>query len=680
MQVSSGFRHTMVLLDSGQVFVFGFNRHGRLGLPLQEPKLVSPLRLPFPVRIAHVACGFGHSAAVSQDGALFVWGHAGDGALGLGSITPDVTSPTQVKSVKAPFANVSCGGSQTLVLTVAGVLYCAGSADSLGPQLAGVEFKSWEDEGEVTLAVAAGKCCMVVAEHKPNDLFLFGTVEFVHEDGLAMRKPQDPTFANVGTEGVITEVGSSPRVGVVLDDLGFLYVWKGGKWQRDAAVKNRILHIAVGVLSVALLEAESRNVLSYGGSNAEPSQIAGLSSCMQVFAGHRTMFAVGRKSVRVTNRDGLGRLRGECNRCGFACKRYAGATNLSMNSDCGLACLRCGCEALVHKAVEEVRVEPPPQPQPIAEAKRPSSFRLSDWGPTEAEEIDRSLPLDVCKKRIKAIQERCMTISVERPSRMRVFAVSDVHTDFKGNMVWLNEFVAWVGDQYKNDVIIVAGDISHDMGIIETTLTLFTRAFGHVFHVCGNHELWVVPKTETVKHAYHKLLEIQEVCLKLGVNCSPVIFASSDKSEKPLVVCPLLTWYEPQFSGRSQRAAMEGFDMACRWMETDQEITTFMLSCNAIDSVKALGNVATSRVVTFSHFLPREELFWGWSALREVMGSVRIDEQIRALHSQVHVFGHSHMDADRLTSGVRYVQHALGSEPRNRTHSSFPQYKPKQVL
>ncbi len=194
-----------------------------------------------------------------------------------------------------------------------------------------------------------------------------------------------------------------------------------------------------------------------------------------------------------------------------------------------------------------------------------------------------------------------------------------------------------------------------------------------------------MPKTETVKHAYHKLLSIQELCLKLGVNCSPVVFASrndsaNDDGGKALVVCPLLTWYEPQFAGKTKRDAMEGFDMACRWMESDQDVTSFMLSCNAIDAVKQLAELTASRVVTFSHFLPQEELFWGWSALREVMGSVRIDAQIRALHSQVHVFGHSHMDADRLTSGVRYVQHALGSEPRNRTHSSFPHYKPKQVL
>ncbi len=680
--MSSGFRHTMVLLDTGEVFVFGFNRHGRLGLALQTEKLVSSLRLPFPVKIAKVACGFGHSAAISREGVLYVWGHAGDGALGLGFVTPDVTSPTVVTSIKTPLSDVSCGGSQTLALTVAGVLYCAGAENALGPDLAGTVFKSWEDEGEVTLVRAWSKSCMVVTESNEQDVFLFGTVEFDHEQPIQTRKAQNPTLFKVGTAGRIVDVGSNPRMGIVLDDLGYLYVWKNGVWQRDTAVRNRIQQIAVGVLSVVLLEAESKQVLSYFGGASEPTPVAGLSACMKVFAGHRTMFAVARKTVTVVNRDGLGKLRGECGRCeDSGCPRFAGGTNLNFNSPAGLACLRCGCDAQVHKLVEEIRVEPPVKPR-AAQSTNVSAAAppLVEWAePREKEELDLSLPLDECKKQIRAIQEKVRVVAVPSAAAMRVFAVSDVHTDFKGNMLWLEEFVQWAGSQFRQDAVIVAGDISHDNGIIERTLTLFTRAFGHVFHVCGNHELWVVPKTPTVKHAYHKLHEIQEMCVRLGVNCSPVVFRS-EGATKPLVVCPLLTWYEPQFAGRSTRGAMEGFDMACRWMETDQQIATFLLSCNALSKLKGLVDLSSARVATFSHFVPREELFFGWPALREVMGSTRIDEQVRSVNAQVHVFGHSHMDVDRVTQGIRYVQHALGSEHRNRTHSSFPHYKPKQVL
>jgi alpha-tubulin suppressor-like RCC1 family protein len=65
--VSSGFRHTLVLAG-GRVYVFGFSRHGRLGLLETKAmeKLSSPTLLPFPIVVTSVAAGFGHSAAVDQ--------------------------------------------------------------------------------------------------------------------------------------------------------------------------------------------------------------------------------------------------------------------------------------------------------------------------------------------------------------------------------------------------------------------------------------------------------------------------------------------------------------------------------------------------------------------------------------------------------------------------------------
>lgn len=250
--------------------------------------------------------------------------------------------------------------------------------------------------------------------------------------------------------------------------------------------------------------------------------------------------------------------------------------------------------------------------------------------------------------------------------------------------------------QFRNDAIIVAGDISHDMGIIETTLTLMKEAFGFVFHVCGNHECWVAPRTDTVhvralcdararfaqrvltraahvaQHAYHKMLEIQQLCVKIGVYTHAVVF------DEEVAVVPMLSWYEPQFAGRSQRVAMEGFDMACRWPENDYDVTTALLALNDAAFAKLRG-LRRRRTVTFSHFLPRPELYYGWPALAEVMGSSRIDKALRGVESAAHVFGHSHLNVDRVIDGVRYVQHALGSEAHQRHQSAFPHYKPKQV-
>lgn len=94
------------------------------------------------------------------------------------------------------------------------------------------------------------------------------------------------------------------------------------------------------------------------------------------------------------------------------------------------------------------------------------------------------------------------------------------------------------------------------------------------------------------------------------------------------------------------------------------------------------GNDGKPVVITFSHFLPRAELTTIHPltprALAYVMGSTRIDEQLRQAGGSIHVFGHSHVNADEVIEGVRYIQHSLGRPSEQRW---FPGRRvPKVIL
>src|SRR5262245_1069087 len=78
----------------------------------------------------------------------------------------------------------------------------------------------------------------------------------------------------------------------------------------------------------------------------------------------------------------------------------------------------------------------------------------------------------------------CLRIS----STMRILAISDLHTDFRENMLLLEQLS---DGAYQRDVLIAAGDISDRVGTLETTLGLLRAKFMKVFYVPGNHELWV---------------------------------------------------------------------------------------------------------------------------------------------------------------------------------------------
>ena len=59
------------------------------------------------------------------------------------------------------------------------------------------------------------------------------------------------------------------------------------------------------------------------------------------------------------------------------------------------------------------------------------------------------------------------------------------------NTFWACRCEALSDSAYKDDVLILAGDISDDQAVLRSTFQLMVRKFKHVFFVPGNHDLWV---------------------------------------------------------------------------------------------------------------------------------------------------------------------------------------------
>jgi len=98
VDISCGANHIAAVHMSGELYTWGFGSSGRLGLDVggkaQDPRadaarptLVQGL-LGLPV--VQVSCGYSHSAAVTADARLFVWGGGATGKLGLGPVTDKV--------------------------------------------------------------------------------------------------------------------------------------------------------------------------------------------------------------------------------------------------------------------------------------------------------------------------------------------------------------------------------------------------------------------------------------------------------------------------------------------------------------------------------------------------------------------------------------------------------------
>ena len=88
-QMSCGTDHCAFVTIEGHVYTFGSNQNGKLGLgqssSMKKPKVPSLVEALFKTPVAAVACGQEHTVAVTVDGQVYTWGLNTQGALGLGS-------------------------------------------------------------------------------------------------------------------------------------------------------------------------------------------------------------------------------------------------------------------------------------------------------------------------------------------------------------------------------------------------------------------------------------------------------------------------------------------------------------------------------------------------------------------------------------------------------------------
>ncbi|WIA13924.1 hypothetical protein OEZ85_002494 [Tetradesmus obliquus] len=195
----------------------------------------------------------------------------------------------------------------------------------------------------------------------------------------------------------------------------------------------------------------------------------------------------------------------------------------------------------------------------------------------------------------------------------RVFCVSDLHVDKAGgaNMSWLQRISS---SAFRNDVLIVAGDVADTAAAVAAALKLLSPRFARVVWLPGNHEAWLRPGSSDCAHysdSFSKLLALRQMADECGVDVGPVEVTPG------LIVLPLLSWYTATFDTSDPRPGSE---------------------------------------------------------LGKAMGCCELQLQLEQVSSAVHVYGHSHINADMVlptaaalksmsstgsSSSRRYVQYAL---------------------
>lgn len=233
---------------------------------------------------------------------------------------------------------------------------------------------------------------------------------------------------------------------------------------------------------------------------------------------------------------------------------------------------------------------------------------------------------------------------------MRVFAVSDVHVDYIENREWLTQLSSV---DYRQDILILAGDVTDDLLILEQCFSELSEKFLKVLFVPGNHELWV--SRDNVEDSIEKFRLICGIALAHDIVIEPFHIGS-------LSIVPLLSWYDFSFGEPSTQLLKTWTDFkACRWPDEMQvgQITAYFTEQN-----KANLQINNRTVISFSHFLPRIDLMpiyipQVYRYIYPALGCVTLEQQIRELAPDIHVYGHSHVNRCVTLDGTKYINNAF---------------------
>ncbi|XP_045854008.1 probable E3 ubiquitin-protein ligase HERC6 isoform X1 [Meles meles] len=128
--VSCGKEHSLAVCYKGRVFAWGAGSEGQLGIgEFKEINLIPrKIKTLTDIKIIQVSCGHHHSLALSEDGQLFSWGSNSHGQLGLGKECPSQASPQRVRSLDGiPLTQVAAGGVHSFALSLSGASFGWGS-------------------------------------------------------------------------------------------------------------------------------------------------------------------------------------------------------------------------------------------------------------------------------------------------------------------------------------------------------------------------------------------------------------------------------------------------------------------------------------------------------------------------------------------------------------------------
>nr|XP_031301350.1 X-linked retinitis pigmentosa GTPase regulator isoform X3 [Camelus dromedarius] len=229
-----GRNHTLVSTEGGKVYAAGGNNEGQLGLGDTEERNTFHLVSFFTSqhKIKQLSAGSNTSAVLTEDGELFMWGDNSEGQIGLNNIT-NVCVPHQV-TVGKPISWISCGYYHSAFITTEGELYTFGEAEcgklGLPPELLVNRKVPQLVPGipEKVIQVACGGGHTVVLTE--NAVYSFGLGQFGQLGlGTFIFETSEPRIIDDIKDQKISYISCGENHTALITDIGLMYTFGDGR-------------------------------------------------------------------------------------------------------------------------------------------------------------------------------------------------------------------------------------------------------------------------------------------------------------------------------------------------------------------------------------------------------------------------------------------------------------------
>ena len=126
--VACGESHTVAIKSNGELWAWGYNTYGQLGLGEGVGSQSTPQQVGIDTNWVSVACGQYQTLAINANGELWAWGSNAYGKLGIGTATMRYNTPQRV-GTDTNWDSVACGEDHTLAINANGELWAWGWND-----------------------------------------------------------------------------------------------------------------------------------------------------------------------------------------------------------------------------------------------------------------------------------------------------------------------------------------------------------------------------------------------------------------------------------------------------------------------------------------------------------------------------------------------------------------------